>query len=46
MSEMIIDRPAPLSMEHPAGVGVIKPSYHPRLTNDDLAPLRDQNWSW
>jgi len=41
-----IDAPAPPSPEHPAGVGVIKPSYHPRLTNDDLAPLRDQNWSW
>lgn len=46
MSHMTIDPPAPPSVEHPAGVGVIKPSYHPRLTNDDLAPLRDQNWSW
>ena len=41
-----IDTPAPPSAEHPAGVGVIKPGYHPRLTNDDLAPLRDQNWTW
>ncbi len=46
MSKTIIDQPAPPSPEHPAGVGVIKSSYHPRLTNDDLAPLRDQNWSW
>lgn len=42
----LIDSPAPPSSEHPAGVGVIKPGYHPRLTNDDLAPLRDQNWTW
>ncbi|MBO0849495.1 MAG: NCS1 family nucleobase:cation symporter-1 [Pseudonocardia sp.] len=27
-----------------AGAGVIKPGYHPRLTNDDLAPLRRQSW--
>ena len=24
--------------------GVIKPGYHPHLTNDDLAPLREQTW--
>ena len=46
MSKTTIDPPAPPSIEHPAGVGVIKESYHPRLTNDDLAPLRDQNWTW
>ena len=23
-----------------------KDSYSPRLTNDDLAPTRDQNWTW
>ena len=23
-----------------------KDSYSPRLTNNDLAPTRDQNWSW
>ena len=46
MSEATVDRPAPPSADHPAGVGVIKPSYHRRLTNDDLAPLRDQNWTW
>ncbi len=27
-----------------AGAGVIKPGYHPRLTNEDLAPLRKQSW--
>ena len=26
--------------------GIIKPSYSPKLCNDDLAPTRDQNWSW
>ncbi|MGY4709823.1 NCS1 family nucleobase:cation symporter-1 [Mycolicibacterium sp. CBM1] len=30
---------------HPVGGGVIKPGYDPRLTNEDLAPLRTQNWS-
>ena len=29
---------------HPAGVGLIKPSYDPNLTNEDLAPLHKQNW--
>ena len=24
---------------------VIKPGYHPRLTNEDLAPLKDQTWT-
>jgi NCS1 family nucleobase:cation symporter-1 len=28
----------------PVGSGVIKPGYDPRLTNEDLAPLRDQHW--
>ena len=30
---------------HLAGAGLIKPGYHPRLTNDDLAPLKTQSWS-
>src|SRR3954447_15824944 len=30
---------------HPVGAGVIKPDYDPRLTNDDLAPLKTQSWS-
>ncbi len=29
---------------HPDGGGLIKPGYHPRLTNSDLAPLRKQTW--
>ena len=29
----------------PTGSGVIKDSYDPRLTNEDLAPLREQSWS-
>ncbi|MDY7088945.1 MAG: NCS1 family nucleobase:cation symporter-1 [Actinomycetota bacterium] len=28
----------------PVGSGVIKPSYDPRLTNEDLAPLKNQHW--
>jgi NCS1 family nucleobase:cation symporter-1 len=31
--------------EHPAGAGVIKPGYAPRLTNEDLAPLKKQTWT-
>lgn len=30
----------------PAGTSIIKPSYHPRLTNEDLAPLVEQKWNW
>ena len=30
--------------EHLAGAGVIKPGYAPRLTNEDLAPLKKQTW--
>jgi NCS1 family nucleobase:cation symporter-1 len=29
----------------PIGGGLIKPGYDPRLTNEDLAPLRKQSWS-
>jgi NCS1 family nucleobase:cation symporter-1 len=28
----------------PVGAGEIKPGYDPRLTNEDLAPLRKQSW--
>src|SRR4051812_9992988 len=28
----------------PVGSGIIKPGYDPRLTNEDLAPLRKQTW--
>ena len=28
----------------PVGSGVTKPGYDPRLTNEDLAPLREQKW--
>ncbi|MBM2615362.1 NCS1 family nucleobase:cation symporter-1 [Actinoplanes sp. LDG1-06] len=28
----------------PVGSGVIKPGYDPRLTNEDLAPLKNQHW--
>lgn len=30
--------------DHPAGESVIKRDYHPRLTNEDLAPLKKQTW--
>src|SRR5690349_22267526 len=30
---------------HPVGGGDIKPGYDPRLTNEDLAPLKQQTWS-
>lgn len=30
----------------PAGTSIIKKSYHPRLTNEDLAPLVEQKWNW
>ena len=30
----------------PAGTSIIKESYHPRLTNEDLAPLVEQKWNW
>src|SRR3954466_10433837 len=29
----------------PPGAGTIKPGYDPRLTNEDLAPLKKQTWS-
>ncbi len=32
--------------DHGAGAGLIKADYDPRLTNEDLAPLAEQNWSW
>ena len=30
---------------HPVGGGLIKDSYDPRLTNEDLAPLKKQTWT-
>lgn len=30
----------------PAGTSVVKESYDPRLTNQDLAPLVKQKWNW
>ena len=33
------------SADAPAGRSNIKPGYHPRLTNEDLAPLSKQSWS-
>jgi len=31
--------------DHLAGAGLIKPGYAPRLTNEDLAPLKKQTWT-
>jgi hypothetical protein len=33
------------AVSHPAGASLIKDSYDLRLTNEDLAPLRDQHWT-
>jgi NCS1 family nucleobase:cation symporter-1 len=30
---------------HPAGDGLVKPEYDPRLANEDLAPLKKQRWN-
>lgn len=30
---------------HPVGGGLIKDTYDPRLTNEDLAPLKKQSWT-
>ncbi|WP_144714866.1 NCS1 family nucleobase:cation symporter-1 [Curtobacterium pusillum] len=36
---------APVTTAAPAGAGVVKPTYDPALTNEDLAPLRRQTWT-
>lgn len=32
--------------KEPQLTGHSKPGYSPRLTNDDLAPVREQHWNW
>ena len=32
--------------DHLCKTAIIKPGYDDRLTNEDLAPLADQNWTW
>lgn len=32
--------------ERVSGNGSFNPHYSPKLCNEDLAPTRDQNWSW
>jgi NCS1 family nucleobase:cation symporter-1 len=41
-----VDRTPPAGPEHEglAGKAAIKPDYDPRLTNEDLAPLKEQKW--
>src|SRR4051794_25449033 len=46
MTDSVVSRPEFVDAEdHPAGVAVIKDTYDPRLTNEDLAPLAQQNWT-
>lgn len=48
MTELAADRDTAVapSTEAPTGPALIKPGYDPRLTNQDLAPLREQSWGW
>lgn len=42
---LVVDAaPAPLAAHGAAGDALVKPGYDPRLTNADLAPLREQKW--
>jgi NCS1 family nucleobase:cation symporter-1 len=43
---IITDTAPPVSSSHAAGAGLIKPGYDPRLANEDLAPLKEQTWTW
>ncbi|CAM4447923.1 Allantoin transport protein [Mycobacterium basiliense] len=45
MAEITAPHDPTLSVDHGAGPGEIRPGYHPRLTNQDLAPLRVQTWN-
>src|SRR3954451_14176151 len=45
MAESVAARPITDEADHPAGAAIIKESYDLRLTNEDLAPLKEQNWS-
>jgi NCS1 family nucleobase:cation symporter-1 len=45
MAESVAARPITDEVDHPAGASVIKDSYDLRLTNEDLAPLKEQTWS-
>jgi NCS1 family nucleobase:cation symporter-1 len=45
-SAEIQEFPIPESAKNAAGESVIKPSYDPSLTNEDLAPLKEQSWTW
>lgn len=40
-----IEMPAPTATPQPESHALIKPGYDPRLTNEDLAPLKKQTWS-
>jgi NCS1 family nucleobase:cation symporter-1 len=44
MTEDVAARVIVDAEDHPAGVSIIKDSYDPRLTNEDLAPLAKQSW--
>ena len=46
MADLIAPRTDTMNAtDHPAGASLIKDGYDPRLTNEDLAPLRDQHWT-
>ena len=48
MSTVVSQAPAGASeaghAPHAESNALIKPGYHPRLTNEDLAPLKKQTW--
>lgn len=47
MTEAVSDQQEiPTDKNNAAGESVIKVGYHQNLTNEDLAPLRTQSWTW
>lgn len=41
-----VDSAAATAHHSAAGESIIKSSYDPSLTNEDLAPLKEQKWTW
>ena len=46
MSASTFDAAAATSHHSAAGESIIKADYDPQLTNEDLAPLKEQKWTW
>jgi nucleobase:cation symporter-1, NCS1 family len=44
VSQASIDLPMPTAKPQHESPALIKPGYDPRLTNEDLAPLKRQTW--